>query len=214
MAALASTIAAGTRLPACLGNCEHSDEMYGKNPAEYDGSKCGCSQCPNFEFCNVWSSPWYFGCHSGRCANCNTNFAKDLVFRPPAPDEMCPICMDTCTVMVNHPAECGHATCKECFVLQWQHPGEADWHVPEEFGFEATCCTDSGDCTAAACKCYEELEAWTKTRAGRAYSAANDLREAEWEAAREDVADPASCPVCRAHVKDAPSNSWKMKQFD
>lgn len=210
MTAPVSVVAGCTMLPACLGNCEHGDEMYGNNPSEYDGSKCGCSRCPNFEFCKVWAPPWYFSCHSGRCGNCNSQFAKDLVFRPARLDEACPICMNTCPVMVNHPAECGHATCKECFVVQWQHPGEPDWHDPEEFGFEATCCTDSGDCAASVCTYYKELVAWTKTSAGRERDLANELREEEWCASRENLVDPASCPMCRAHVKDAPSNSWIM----
>jgi len=207
-----NSVGSGMSRPACRGNCAHGDAMLGNDPAAYDGGKCGCERCPNFTFCKVWAPPYYFDCHAGRCGGCNSQFAKDLEIRPAGPDETCPICLDTCPVMIEHPAECGHATCTGCFEAQWGPPEEAEWHAPEEFGF-AACCTSTDDCVAPRCTYYAQLHAWAQTEAGGHYIAANELREREWDAAQESVADPASCPLCRAHVSDAPSNSWDMRTF-
>jgi hypothetical protein len=175
-------------LAPCEENCLYGDYIFGNNPIEYDGSKCGCKQCPNFELCRRWMPPEYFDSCNGRCSNCDLSFRKNLVF---SEKEQCPICLETKHRMVGHPAECGHKICKACFVEQW-------WPVPEypspsEFGLEG-----------------DDEDVWAKDFSDEydAYLFALNKADFDLEQKKAERGDEQACPVCRAHLRDAPNNSW------
>ena len=101
----------------CEGNCVHGDKGYVDDPCAYDGTKCGCVKCPNFELCEVWAPPVDLSCSHSRCLNCDISFGKNLVICSNAED--CPICLEVKPVFVEHPAGCKHAVCIDCFKELW-----------------------------------------------------------------------------------------------
>lgn len=105
-----------------------------EDPRAYDGTKCGCVKCPNFEVCETWASPMYFSCCNGRCGRCDSTFAKNLVICN-RPDD-CSICLEHKSVLVAHPSGCGHATCIDCFKEAWW-PEEAAENEDFDWGARA-----------------------------------------------------------------------------
>lgn len=212
----------------CEGNCKFGDPGDGHNPDAYDGSQCGCKQCPNFEICKKWAPPWYFECHRGRCYYCNMSYRKDLEFLDPVdPEERCPVCLEAGRRSVRHPAECGHAVCVQCFKEMWWPEGPT-YPTPREFGYvPPPGCPDIdgpgglAEC-ADDCLCYPNLrkegnpfansamDVWEREcpEEFKAYAARCDELDAAYYTKLAARADPKACPVCRAHLKDAPSNSW------
>ena len=187
----------------CEGNC-----CFGTDDSSYDGSKCGCKQCPNFELCGTWAPPWYYDCHAGRCGNCNMTFAKNLEFSSPSGDT-CPVCLETNGRFVAHPANCGHKLCVDC--LRESFWPEKPYPESEEYGFVSPCnCEES--CADEPCEEYYQAEhEWIETTAaGLAYTTAMDLIDKAFEEQLAERADPQRCPVCRAHLADATNNSWKV----
>lgn len=185
-------------LQPCEGNCEYGNKMY-------DGSKCGCIKCPNFELCHVWSNPIYFDCHHGRCVNCNVSFRKNLVIRDSEP-EICCICLDEKKVYVSHPSECGHEMCIDCFREQWWPKSEVNLE-PRDYGFSTTCtCEECVD----DIYCVDAIENWEKTCPDDA------ARWREEENKQQDILDaqlaeranPEKCPLCRKHLLESSNNSW------
>ena len=100
--------------------------------------------------------------------------------------------------MIEHPAECGHSVCIVCTKEHWW-PKEPAYPLPSEYGAPKAADLDE-----------EVGELWAMC----------NLRDAlKWEAAMTEMeethlkhlmerADPKACPLCRAHLKDAPNNSW------
>lgn len=174
----------------------------------YDGSKCSCKKCPNFTLCKVWAPAWVYDCHSGRCHNCNASFAKDLVFQTTPLD--CPICHDTVTLSVKHPAGCEHATCIACFKEMW------NWDVrdepqPQDYGLaKCECCDDYAD---TECTCDADDAKWRADYPEDVvrYKMAVEMHDTQEVVRMEGRADPRCCPMCRANVRDDPSNSWNMR---
>ena len=191
----------------CSGNCEYGDRLYGVDPRAYDGSKCGCVQCPNFEYCAVWVPPAFMS--SGRCFNCDANFRKELVFRDG--QEPCPICLGNADRVVEHPAECGHAICIDCFRLQWDPPVLSDL-PPERYGFTSSCGVEWWECyhQESTCVCVAEMAIWRRDNPAdaRRWRMDNTAQHDAYDRTIMERVDPGICPLCRADIATAPTNSW------
>jgi len=97
----------------CQGNCEHGDEMLVGLEAclSYDGTKCLCKQCPNFNLCHVWAPQWVFDCKKGLCVNCDIHLGH-LTFRDATTP--CPVCTGPDKkAHVQFPG-CEHWVCVDC----------------------------------------------------------------------------------------------------
>lgn len=187
----------------CEGNCQFGDSgsVGMKACIEYDGSKCGCIKCPNFKLCHIRASPRYFGCHHGRCWNCNMFFRKNLAIRI-SDLETCCICLDEKTVFVGHPSECGHEMCIECFREQWW-PEREDYGDPRDFGFQPTCPSDEDS------DWEDELDKWGKNFPEQAKQWQNeqDMQDFYFEEKLKERSDPERCPLCRKHLLES-NVSW------
>jgi len=195
----------------CLGNCAFSDELYGHDPGYgelYDGSRCSCKRCPNFRLCKCWAPEWVYDCHNGRCGNCNASFRKNLVFVDHEVPATCPICLDSKVFFIEHPAECGHAMCADCFKEQWWPVHEINLN-PRDWGFYTDCrcqyCIDDNEYP-----CKTAMDAWEQNEPGAyaAWQLEEERQQDELDQKLASRADKRACPVCRAHLRDAPSNSW------
>ena len=199
----------------CEGNCVFGDAYHVDDPRLYDGSKCGCLRCPNFEYCAIWIPPKYLDSHDGRCPDCNASFRKNLVFRDSG--EECPICLEGNLFngrMVDHPSGCGHATCIDCFKFQWDPPSPPDI-PPENYGFKASCgslwwfCRVRGT-TEEGCPCENDMDKWKFTYPAleQKWRRDDNAQDDEIDKAISERADPSICAVCRKDVDSAPNNSW------
>lgn len=195
-------------MAASNGNCRYGNLHFGTDPDNYDGVKCTCKRCPNFQLCRAWAPSWVFDCHSGRCGNCNATFRKDLQFQEHTGAIDCPICLESRHMFIKHPSECGHSICFDCFREQWWPDHEIHLN-PREWGFATDCqciyCTDGSEYP-----CESAIDAWKETHPDRYFSW---QQEEQRQQHRLDTkllqrADPKACPLCRAHLKDAPNNSW------
>jgi hypothetical protein len=200
----------------CEGNCMYGDELYGCNPLTYDGSKCGCVRCPNFQICHVWAPPLVFDCHSGRCGNCNASFGKDLVFHNDVgSDEDCPVCMDVTTELVEYPTGCGHKVCVGCLRESFwpQNPSSIPYAL---FGYENECVCECCEDCADGYVCTPEMNRWETEFPDQyaAWTAAEDAQDMAFDRKISERADHKKCPLCRAHICDAPGNSWHMGLFN
>lgn len=189
----------------CDGNCVYGDFfVYGCGALGYDGSKCGCVRCPNFEYCGVWLPPRVRAIYNGRCGNCEADFGRDLVFRDGG--EECPICLDGDMFngrMVEHGSGCGHGVCIDCFQCQW-NPPRPPLIPPENYGFRSGCGSAWWDCVVVQCgvecSCAADMAAWKCKYPAleRCWRADERKQDESVEANLAGRADPAVCAVCRA----------------
>lgn len=193
-------------LPVCLRGergmepCDGGCLFGGEDCGGYDGSKCGCVRCPNFEYCGVWLPPRLRAIFNGRCGNCEASFGRDLVFRDGG-DE-CPICLDGDNGrMVEHASGCGHGVCIDCFQFQW-NPPRPPLIPPENYGFRGSCGSVWWECAVllVCSTCVADMDAWKRKYPAleRRWRADDREQEERVEASIAGRADPCVCAVCRA----------------
>ena len=169
----------------CEGVCKFSKS----SKKEYDGSRCGCLQCPNYAFCKTWAMPTCLEYNTGRCGRCNVLFGKNLVFRQAIHTDACPICLGTDhTIKVLHPSGCRHATCLACFTYQWRPPLPKAIKMPEAYGLKHKCALLSESIALWKTNSPAEYDRWLQDTQHATAEFLTDIR------AR---ADPSKCPVCR-----------------
>jgi hypothetical protein len=195
--ASASPLTPSPVMEPCDGNCRHGDEMFGADPLAYDGSLCGCKQCPNFPVCHTWSPPEYLG---SRCMGICI-LLPPLTFR--SEPGTCPVCIDDKTEFVCHPAGCGHVICLECF-REWWDPQELPRLSPRPYGFNVECgCDWCDDLPDSFNPCTRSIEEWERAAPNEyaAWKREDDAREVAYELKLDTRTDPAVCPVCRARYE-------------
>jgi len=98
----------------CQGNCAFGDEDFlGLTRClAYDGSRCTCARCPNFDVCHTWAPTVLFETCRGKCVTCDVFFGCVLQFRDPPPEEDCCVCAGT-ERQVKFP-KCQHWCCADC----------------------------------------------------------------------------------------------------
>lgn len=177
----------------CPGSCYYQYEV------EYDGSKCTCIRCENFDVCNSWCTPYLMEQFRGICPQCHFMWGKKLTFRLPPPGEICCVCMGTKRQVQFQ--QCQHWCCMHCMrsIMYWD---ETRYHLdPCRFGCPPcpNGCNNPARGTQCYCESYDAvMEEWERTNPAQ-YQRYND---AEHESIYEG--EPANsaigsrrCPICR-----------------
>lgn len=184
-------------MAACTGNCKYGDALYGNNPEAYDGSRCGCIQCPNFRYCGTWCAPVYLTFNHGCCRGACIRLPR-LEFVDKQDKDSCVICLEDKHLFVKHPSGCGHELCLDCFRLCFNPDTEAPPVDPRAYGFDVNCACEF--CTAPeSLPCSNSLHQW-ETACPDAYTAWNTAQAANelaHERKLQERPDPAVCFLCR-----------------
>ena len=186
-------------LTPCEGNCNYGSGHYVRNRWwEYDGSKCGCTPCPNNEVCRSgYIPPDYTAVFGGTCSTCAVNGLVPCVIVDREIQD-CVICLGTHTRFVQHPAGCGHVICVDCTREIWcgegGEPNEHDYNLP-------ITCTCAWCADPSLLLCWEERDRLQALRPEvfvqmekdeEAIADHYDIRYKDFQ--RIQV----QCPVCRA----------------
>lgn len=106
--------------PCPTAVCQHGSATTDAGQT-YDGTKCGCVQCPNFDFCGTWCAPASLKRWNGICEMCFPDVPQLTFVQEPVKTECC-VCLDDRTRFVLHPAGCGHKVCLTCFIQLYTTP--------------------------------------------------------------------------------------------
>ena len=183
----------------CAGNCEYGDEIFVGRKASlaYDGSRCTCIRCHNFDICYGWITP-NFDIHQGICMTCDMLLGR-MSFRLPPPGEVCCVCMGT--ERQARFKQCQHWCCGQCMrnIMFWD---ETRYHI-DPCGFGCPPCPNGCENPARGEQCYCEeydavLDEWQRADPAqfqRFIHTENDsIAEGE---SPSSAFSSRRCPICR-----------------
>jgi hypothetical protein len=158
----------------------------------YDGSRCECRPCVNFEVCGAWAVADE---EDAQCCRCIVLYGFTPLRVVTTAGEDCPICLSASPRFVLYPSRCGHSICLGCFQHMWDPPAPP-WPHPATFGFTGS--YNPLRCRDVDCTCSNDIQQWAQARPDEfaGYVAACEAVTAAYY----DRADPTRCPLCRAAV--------------
>ena len=91
----------------CEGNCVYGDA------GPYDGTKCGCVQCPFYIACKSRQPPWVLKCHEGMCPDCAIVGPPTIINK----SGVCKVCKESKDVFIKPAGWRGrkHFPCANCY---------------------------------------------------------------------------------------------------
>lgn len=103
---------------------------------------CPCIKCVNFDVCKT-KIPQVMTCkYQELCPWCTQLFRTKLIFE--RTEKICPLCLSTKTLFVQHTSNCGHSFCNDCFKKAWC-PEEPLPFKPSDYGYRKSCLCEECD---------------------------------------------------------------------